>query len=220
MSLLSKKSLVHILALLVLIAPTVAISSVSLDRLSKFFEQDNTYFAEFYQVILDEGLFLVEESVGLLWLSRPNRFRWEYSEPFAQTIVSDGTNIWEYDVELEQATVRNFTDVVDRSAAQILAGNNDLEENYIVEDLLGIQGIQGQLAWVSIQPKTEESAQFQSMRLGFDERSLRSVEILDTLGNTTRLQLLDVVQGSEFDEATFQIVIPQGVDLIDAREEE
>ena len=216
MKIFSKKSLVRILALLVLIAPTVAISSVSLDRLSKFFEQDSTYFAEFYQVILDEGLFLVEESVGLLWLSRPNRFRWEYSEPFAQTIVSDGINIWEYDVELEQATVRKFTDVVDRSAAQILAGTNDLEENYIVEDL----DIQGQLAWVSIQPKTEESAQFQSMRLGFDERSLRSVEILDTLGNTTRLQLLDVVQGSEFDEATFQIVIPQGVDLIDAREEE
>jgi outer membrane lipoprotein carrier protein len=216
MKIFSKKSLVRILALLVLIAPTVAISSVSLDRLSKFFEQDSTYFAEFYQVILDEGLFLVEESVGLLWLSRPNRFRWEYSEPFAQTIVSDGINIWEYDVELEQATVRKFTDVVDRSAAQILAGTNDLEENYIVEDL----DIQGQLAWVSIQPKTEESAQFQSMRLGFDERSLRNVEILDTLGNTTRLQLLDVVQGSEFDEATFQIVIPQGVDLIDAREEE
>ena len=216
MKIFSKKSLVRILALLVLIAPTVAISSVSLDRLSKFFEQDSTYFAEFYQVILDEGLFLVEESVGLLWLSRPNRFRWEYSEPFAQTIVSDGINIWEYDVELEQATVRKFTDVVDRSAAQILAGTNDLEENYIVEDL----DIQGQLAWVSIQPKTEESAQFQSMRLGFDERSLRSVEILDTLGNTTRLQLLDVVQGSEFDEATFQIVLPQGVDLIDAREEE
>ena len=216
MSLFSKKSLVRILALLVLIAPTVAISSESLDRLSKFFEQDSTYFAEFYQVILDEGLFLVEESIGLMWLSRPNRFRWEYSEPFAQTIVSDGTNIWEYDVELEQATVRNFSDVVDRSAAQILAGTNDLEENYIVEDL----DIQGQLAWVSIQPKIEESAQFQSMRLGFDERSLRSVEILDTLGNTTRLQLLDVVQGSEFDEATFQIVLPQGVDLIDAREED
>ena len=216
MRIFSKKSLVRILTLVVFIAPTVAISSVSLDRLSKFFEQDSTYFAEFYQVILDEGLFLVEESVGLMWLSRPNRFRWEYSEPFAQTIVSDGTNIWEYDVELEQATVRKFTDVFDRSAAQVLAGTYDLEENYIVEDL----DIQGQLAWVSIQPKIEGSAQFESMRLGFDEQSLRSVEILDTLGNTTRLQLLDVVQGSEFDEATFQIVLPQGVDLIDAREEE
>ena len=216
MRIFSKKFLVRVLTLLVFIAPTVAISSVSLDRLSKFFEQDSTYFAEFYQVILDEGLFLVEESVGLMWLSRPNRFRWEYSEPFAQTIVSDGTNIWEYDVELEQATVRKFTDVSDRSAAQVLAGRYDLEENYIVEDL----DIQGQLAWVSIQPKIEGSAQFESMRLGFDEQSLRSVEILDTLGNTTRLQLLDVVQGSEFDEATFQIVLPQGVDLIDAREEE
>jgi outer membrane lipoprotein carrier protein len=216
MRIISKKFLVRVLTLLVFIAPTVAISSVSLDRLSKFFEQDSTYFAEFYQVILDEGLFLVEESVGLMWLSRPNRFRWEYSEPFAQTIVSDGTNIWEYDVELEQATVRKFTDVFDRSAAQVLAGTYDLEENYIVEDL----DIQGQLAWVSIQPKIEGSAQFESMRLGFDEQSLRSVEILDTLGNTTRLQLLDVVQGSEFDEATFQIVLPQGVDLIDAREEE
>ena len=199
-----------------LLVPLSASASSSLERMSEFFTNQSTYFAEFNQVILDEGLHLVEESAGLMWLSRPNKFRWEYDEPFEQTVVSDGTYIWVYDSELEQASVRDLSDVLDQSAAEILSGSGDIEDKYTVEDL----GVQGALAWVTLRPLNQDYSQFESLRLGFDNRTLRIMEILDTLGDTTRIQMQDVVLGSDFQDKAFEFSVPEGVDLIDSREVE
>ncbi len=191
-----------------------ALGSESTDRFDKFFSHTTTYFAEFHQLILDEGLHVVEETTGLMWMNRPDRFRWEYFEPFAQTIVGDGTDVWIYDPELQQTTVRQFSDVVNRSAAEILAGMDNVEEFYHVED----KGVQGEIAWVLLEPKDEDTGQFQSMHLGFDKRTLSVIQILENLGNTTRLQFYDSITNEEFDKATFLFEVPEGVDLIDARE--
>ena len=188
--------------------------SESTDRFDKFFSQTTTYFAEFHQLILDEGLHVVEETTGLMWMKRPDRFRWEYFEPFAQTIIGDGTDVWIYDPELQQTTVRHFSDVVNRSAAEILAGMGNVKEFYHVED----NGVQGEIAWVLLVPKDEDSGQFQSMHLGFDKRTLSVIQILENLGNTTRLQFYDSITNEQFDTATFQFEVPEDVDLIDARE--
>ncbi len=193
---------------------TAAFGSESTDRFDKFFSQTTTYFAEFHQLILDEGLHVVEETTGLMWMNRPDRFRWEYFEPFAQTIVGDGTDVWIYDPELQQTTVRHFSDVVNRSAAEILAGMDNVEEFYHVED----KGVQGEIAWVLLEPKEEDTGQFQSMHLGFDKRTLSVIQVLENLGNTTRLQFYDSITNEEFDKATFLFEVPEGVDLIDARE--
>lgn len=203
------------IVLVVLLLPLNAVASNALERMEKFFSNQGTYFAEFSQVILDEGLHLIEESTGLMWLSRPSRFRWEYFDPFEQTIVSDGRQIWVYDAELEQASVRYVSDVIDQSAAEILVGSGKIDESYSVEDL----GIQGMLAWISIRPLDLETSQFESMRLGFDDETLRTMEILDTLGDTTRIEMHEVVLGDEFNEKVFDFEIPDGVDLIDSREE-
>jgi len=200
--------------LLVIVFPSGVTASSALDRMSEFFNNQSSYFAEFRQVILDEGLHLIEESTGLMWLSRPDRFRWEYFDPFEQIVVSDGEYIWVYDTELEQASVRNLSDVLDQSAAEILSGTGNIEDRYVVEDL----GIQGTLAWVSISPLNQDTSQFESMRLAFDEETLRMMEILDALGDTTRIQMQDVVIGSDFQEKVFEFKVPDDVDLIDSRE--
>ncbi len=194
--------------------PLCAAAAGGQERMSEFFASQNSYFAEFEQIILDEGLNPIEESVGLMWLSRPNRFRWEYFEPFEQTIVSDGADVWVYDSELEQASVRKLAEVFDQSAAEILTGSGRIEDEYAIEDL----GVQGALAWVLIKPLDQNASQFESMRLGFDEVTLRTMEILDVLGDTTRIRMYDVILGSEFQDRVFEFVIPEGVDLIDSRE--
>ena len=211
-----KKRWFGAIVLVASLLPVNAVASNALERMEEYFSAQGTYFAEFRQVILDEGLHLIEESAGLMWLSRPNRFRWEYFEPFEQTIVSDGLHVWVYDAELEQASVRFVSSVIDQSAAQILAGTGEIDESYAVEDL----GLQGALAWVSIKPLDSETSQFESMRLGFDDETLRTMEILDALGDTTRIEMYEVVLGNEFNDKVFEFAIPEGVDLIDAREEE
>ena len=45
-------------------------------------------------------------SVAKVWLTSPNQFRWEYINPAPQLIVANGEQVWIYDEDLEQVTIK------------------------------------------------------------------------------------------------------------------
>ena len=51
----------------------------------------------FTQRVYDKKGAVIQNSSGLLYLSRPGKFRWVYMNPEPQEIVSDGKNVWIYD---------------------------------------------------------------------------------------------------------------------------
>ncbi len=199
-----------VVALCFFFSPSLALSESATERLASFFENDSTIFAEFHQVVLDEGLNVIDESTGLMWLARPDKFRWEYKSPYEQTIVSDGVKVWSYDIELEQVTIQNSSDVIGDTPAVILAGKGEIEKNYNVVDL----GVQGNLSWVVLEPKITENAQFEVMRLAFGANTLEVVEMVGLLGDTTRIEFFEIIRNSEFSDETFQFESPEGVDII------
>ncbi len=200
-----------LLGCLALFVPAVGLAaSTALDRLTSFFDNDNTFFGEFYQVVLDEGLNTVEESSGLLWLARPDKFRWEYKSPFQQTIVSDGKSVWVYDNELEQVSISNSESMIGDTPAMLLAGKGAIDNEYVVTDL----GTQGNFEWVAIEPRDLEKSQFEVMRLAFGENGLAGIDMIGLLGNATRIQFLDTIRNPKLDENTFEFEIPEGVDVI------
>ena len=60
----------------------------------------------FEQSLIDAEGVVGEVSNGTLEIERPRRFRWIYSDPYEQWLVADGMNIWSYDVDLAQVTVK------------------------------------------------------------------------------------------------------------------
>ena len=62
--------------------------------------------ARFLQTVFDEAGARLDESRGTVAFRRPYRFRWDYEAPEPQIIVADGENLWWYDADLEQVTVR------------------------------------------------------------------------------------------------------------------
>ena len=62
--------------------------------------------SRFEQSLIDADGAVLERTSGTLEIQRPTRFRWSYSEPYEQWLVADGVNIWSYDLDLEQVTVR------------------------------------------------------------------------------------------------------------------
>lgn len=78
------------------------------DSLHRFFTEVNSFNARFKQVVLDERHNPIQESSGMLWIERPNKFRWDYEKPYQQQIVADGKRLWVYDVGLQQVTVRTL----------------------------------------------------------------------------------------------------------------
>ena len=181
------------------------------DNLNRFFQEFKTLRAEFSQVVLDENLVPLEESAGRLWISRPGRFRWNYHPPFAQQIVADGVRIWIYDIELEQVTVRDQRSMLEGTPASLLAGQGDLGTDYVIEDL----GQQGSVVWVSLQPKASNGG-FAEVQLGFQNDTLRLIQLLDHLDQITRIVLSHVEENPQIPADQFHFTVPVGVDLIEA----
>jgi len=193
------------------LATTEVNAASAVEYLQRFFSEITTFGANFDQVVLDEDLKIVEETNGQMWITRPGKFRWDYVTPSEQRIVADGERIWIYDKDLEQVTVRGQDATVGRTPAILLAGTGDIEDSYEVEDL----GPQGQTTWVALKPKDSES-QFDSVRIGFsDSGQLKTMELVDGFGQTTRITLHESEENKDLDPALFTFKPPEGVDVID-----
>ena len=186
------------------------LSATATDNLNRFFKEFKTLRAEFSQVVLDENLVPLEESAGRLWIARPGRFRWNYHPPFAQQIVADGARIWIYDIELEQVTVQDQRSILEGTPASLLAGEGDLETDYVIGDL----GHQGSVVWISLQPKASNGG-FAEVQLGFQNDTLRLIQLLDHLDQITRIVLSHVEENPQIPDNQFNFTVPVGVDLIE-----
>jgi outer membrane lipoprotein carrier protein len=189
--------------------PAVA-QAESIVQFDRFFEEVLTFKARFTQTIFDENLVPLEESSGQLRISRPGRFRWDYDPPAEQSIIADGERMWVYDIDLEQVTVRKLTDALGTSPAGVLSSGGNPKHNYRVQDL----GQQGEIGWVSLHSK-EEAASFSEIQLGFERGTLRLIQLLDDLGQITRIALSDVKENIAIGAEWFAFEIPKGVDIID-----
>ncbi|MFC1664424.1 outer membrane lipoprotein chaperone LolA [Pseudomonadota bacterium] len=178
--------------------------------LSRFFGQVQTYTAKFEQEVLDEGMNIIEESQGTMWISRPGKFRWDYQPPLEQKIISNGTKVWVHDVELEQVTIRPLGDTIGRTPANILAGKGELSKGYNIKDM----GAKGGYFWVRLKPKDKE-ASFENIFIGFKEKRLRIMELIDGLGQTTRIQFKNEQENLTIADKHFNFVPPANVDIID-----
>jgi outer membrane lipoprotein carrier protein len=197
--------------LFILLALTLAMSAVhaARDPLDRFFNEVLTFKASFDQVVLDEALNTIQESSGTLYIQRPNRFRWDYVMPFKQEIVSDGKQIWVYDVDLQQVTVRKMDGALGNTPAILLAGKGKLGDNFSVKSL----GKQGKLEWIKMIPK-EKDGGFEDIRVGFENGKIRKLEMIDTFGQTTRITLRDNRENKSISKKTFTFVPPKGVDVV------
>ncbi len=185
-------------------------ASPGMQALTHFFSEIQTFEARFGQVVLDESLNSVDDGRGKVWVQRPGLFRWDYDPPDAQEIVGDGDRVWVYDVELEQVTVRNQQAALGDTPAILLSGSGHLEDRYDVEDI----GTQGRFDWVNLIPKQEDSS-FTEIRIGFEDNRLRLLELLDHLGQRTRLSFVDLKENVVIPPAAFEFSPPAGVDIID-----
>ena len=193
--------------------PALADDAEARARLQDLLADIKTLEADFSQTVLDEELLPVQESSGRFLLKRGSgeagKFRWDYTSPFRQTIVADGTNVWTYDPDLEQATVKGMSTALASSPAAVLTGSEPLDENFSVKEI----GEAGKLYWIELRPHVRDT-DFEVLRLALDGDTLDTMELKDALGQTTRIRFTDVARNAAIDPAAFKFVLPEGADLI------
>ena len=190
-------------------AHTTATSATALD---KYLEALTTLRAKFSQLVVDAAGKQLEKGQGTLLVRRPGRFRWEYtpSEAGAQLLVADGTNLWFYDRELQQATVKPAAAALTATPVMLLSGS--AEELRAAFTVVAV-GAHDSLEWVQVTPHSA-AAEFASAELGFRGEQLMRLVIHDRLNQTDTLEFTDSARGAHVSEAELRFTPPAGVDVI------
>jgi len=174
-----------------------------------FVRNIQTLKGRFEQSLVDADNQLVEESSGTLEIQRPGQFRWVYVEPYEQVLVADGLNVWSYDVDLAQVTVKPQAELLSSTPASLLGGSPDALEQF---EYIGSFTDRGTV-WIRLRPKDRESG-FNKVELGFDDGELTRMLFSDNLEQTTLIALFDVLLNGDIDADRFQFTLPDDVDVV------
>jgi len=178
-------------------------------RLDAFVGGTRTLKAQFSQQVFDASGRKAQEASGVMFLSRPGKFRWVYKKPYSQVIVGDGKKLWIHDEDLDQVTVRKLDQAIGESPAALLAGNNDLEKLFELKP----GGDQAGLEWLEATPKGKEGS-FAKVRLGFKGNDLTTMELQDNFGQTTLLRFSGLERNPALGSSLFRFKPPKGVDVL------
>jgi outer membrane lipoprotein carrier protein len=179
--------------------------------LDQYLDGMRTLRTEFSQIVVDGKGEEVQRAEGKLVIVRPGRFRWELTpagNPSAQLMVADGKNLWFYDRDLEQVSVKPAS-VLTATPASLLSGAGDVRALFTVTPA----GKRDGLDWVKVVPKTGD-ADFREAQLAFTRGELKRMVLKDKLGQTVRLDFLTSSRNVPVPDSEVQFSPPAGADLI------
>jgi chaperone LolA len=174
-----------------------------------FVDKIETMEARFEQALIDAEGDVVERSSGTLAIARPGKFRWSYSEPYEQELVADGLNIWSYDVDLAQVTVKPQAEALANTPALLLGGDEEALAQFRFDSAV----VENGTTWVRMIP-VDTSSGFERMELGFFDGQLTRMAFFDNLEQTTLVALEEVVTNEPIDAARFAFEVPAEADLV------
>ena len=148
-------------------------------------------------------------SSGTFVFARPGKFIWTYDKPYMQVLQADGENLYVYDKDLNQVTIRKLGGALGASPAAILFGSNDLDKNFTLRDA----GVKGGIDWLELTPKARDT-QFQSVGIGFRDGNLEAMELHDVFGNVTLLTFSNIQKNPPLKPGSFKFSVPKGADVI------
>ncbi len=199
----------HKLALMILVAVTSQTTwADAVSDLKNYLSSTQSLQANFKQTVTSQQG-KVQQSSGTLAIQRPGLFRWIYQKPFEQLIIADGKQIWLYDPDLKQATVKSVGKALESSPAALLAGNNQFERNYKLRALASSEGID----WLEAIPKQADQS-FNVIKLGFSQGQLMQMELHDNFGQTTRIYFSALKINPKIDASQFSFTPPKDADVI------
>lgn len=188
----------------------LSFASSSQDSLENHLQGYKNLSGQFTQIISSENSSHSQSSTGEFWIKKPNQFRWHYSTPYIQQIISNGESLWVYDEDLEQVSIKDASQSINSSPLAIILGSAKLDKLFNITQL----GDNDDLQWLSLTP-LEESSGFEFINVGFKNGLLTRMVLQDNFGQTTRLLFTDVSVQMPIANDKFEFIVPEGADVFD-----
>ena len=154
----------------------------------------------------------VTTSRGSVVFAKPGKMRWSYSEPEESLVVSDGRWLWLYDPLNREAQKLPVGDgYLSGAAIQFLLGDGEILRDFRVT-AESCDESQARLVLIPRRPTSYERLRVLADRASGD---LRETEIVDLLGNVTRVTFEDIETNVNPAPELFRFVAPAGVTVIE-----
>jgi len=177
----------------------------------------STLEANFSQTVKSEQGRVLQQLSGKVWLKKPAKFRWEVRGKEPRIIVADGKTVWDFDQDLEQVTVQQLTAEQIRAPIFFLTGDvNTLDRDFKIVQLplKNKTCLSNSNACFQLKPKKGEGS-FQWIRIGFKNKTLNEMELLDQLGQYSQFLFSDLKLNGKIVDAKFMFTPPKGADVLE-----
>ena len=174
--------------------------------------------AQFTQTIKDAQGHQTDQTSGELLVLRPGRFRWESHDIPAtgsaptdsgQVLIADGRNVWFYDRDLQQVTVKPVDAALSATPLMLLSGGAEVRNAFEISDA----GAKDGLSWVRVKPRSKD-ADFRQAVLGFAGGELKQMILEDKLGQDATLVFSRSQRNAPVAVGEVTFTTPKGVDVI------
>lgn len=198
-------------------APAAAASATTAPTpLDKYLDNLKTLRASFLQTLADSQGHEIDRSTGTLIVARPGKFCWDIhpqngntNKGAGQLMVSDGRNLWFYDRDLEQVTVKPVDAALSATPAMLLSGTVDVRKNFSLTPAGQREG----LDWVLVEPHGVD-ADFRDALFGFANGDLKRMILEDKLGQTATIMFDHIERNVPVSAQETTFTPPKGVDVI------
>ena len=147
-------------------------------------------------------------SSGSFVFARPGKFIWTYQKPYDQLLQADGDQLYIYDKDLNQVTVRKLGNALGSSPAAILFGSNDLEKNFTLSEAGDRDGAE----WLKAVPKTKDTT-FEQIGIGLKGGVPVAMELKDQFGQVSVLKFTSFQRNPSLGAQQFKFEMPKGAEV-------
>jgi len=181
----------------------------ALDGLQRHYRETRSFRAKFLEEIAAVGA-PKRTRLGTVYFLKPGRMRWEFDEPSKELIISDGTQLYNYDPELNQVVEAPLAQALrSPGATEFLLGAGDVTKDFNASLL---DGAGNGLTNLKLMPKREGN----TVELGLDPNNydVETIRVIDQLGNVTSLKFTEIMNNTPVSDSIFKFVTPPGADIV------
>jgi outer membrane lipoprotein carrier protein len=203
--------------------------------LDKYLSDLKTLRTSFIQTLADGQGREIDRAAGTLVVARPGKVSWDIhpqtvkaggdagggagaagapdgagtNKGDGQLMVSDGKNLWFFDRDLEQVTVKPVDAALSATPAMLLSGTVDVRKNFT----LTLAGQRDGLDWVLVEPHGAD-ADFKDALFGFANNELKRMILEDKLGQTATIMFDHIERNVPVTAQETSFTPPKGADVI------
>jgi outer membrane lipoprotein carrier protein len=182
-------------------------------RLQHHYQVTDSFKAKFKETVTRAGA-LPRQRSGMIYYRKPGLIRWEFSGSQPETIVSDGTTIYDYDPGLNQVVETPLRNALrSQEAVAFILGLGNVERDFKATAVPSAAA-DGR-DHLALTPKGGGG---DGIELGVDRKTsnIAALRLTDALGNTTTLDLSEIERNLPLKASLFAFTAPDGVDIVNA----